>query len=317
ALEKGGQPLTPRGQLMDPSLANVPRMQTDANGTLTPTGKSGTTMPVPDEGRVVHPGGGQQGLYMPTPDESLASKLKTEAANKPPKEPRTRVDTESFSQPVLIDEESGDVKPLKIPEGITHTGKPSAGHGYQFSYHTDDEGNVHVLRGDPDSGEVTEVKTVKGAGGKKKDPDAPAKPSAAQLRLITEKKATGLKQAEQSYGKLMTDMGGAMSPEDKQAAVASLTKAKQAAQDEYEQSLSALGLPVQHFDFGSQAEPQATDAGGGNRVGRGGLITSAPAKKASAKGKLTDTNVAQQYLQKAGGDKAKARQLAKADGWEF
>lgn len=35
------------------------------------------------------------------------------------------------------------------------------------------------------------------------------------------------------------------------------------------------------------------------------------------KGKLTDPAIAQQYLQQANGDKAKARELAKADGWEF
>jgi hypothetical protein len=38
---------------------------------------------------------------------------------------------------------------------------------------------------------------------------------------------------------------------------------------------------------------------------------------AAARGKLQDPAVAQQYLQKAGGDKNKARQLAKADGWGF
>jgi hypothetical protein len=36
-----------------------------------------------------------------------------------------------------------------------------------------------------------------------------------------------------------------------------------------------------------------------------------------AKGRLTDTGKAAQYLQRAGGDKNKARQLAKADGWDF
>jgi hypothetical protein len=35
------------------------------------------------------------------------------------------------------------------------------------------------------------------------------------------------------------------------------------------------------------------------------------------KGKLTDPSVAYQYLQRAGGDKAKARQLAQQEGWSF
>ena len=36
-----------------------------------------------------------------------------------------------------------------------------------------------------------------------------------------------------------------------------------------------------------------------------------------SRGQLTDVNIARQYLQKAGGDKAKAQSLAKADGWEW
>ncbi len=36
-----------------------------------------------------------------------------------------------------------------------------------------------------------------------------------------------------------------------------------------------------------------------------------------SKGKLTDPNIAKQYLNKARGDKNKARELAKKDGWEF
>jgi hypothetical protein len=37
----------------------------------------------------------------------------------------------------------------------------------------------------------------------------------------------------------------------------------------------------------------------------------------SKKGELTDANIAKEYLNKAGGDKNKARELAKQDGWEF
>jgi nitrous oxide reductase accessory protein NosL len=42
----------------------------------------------------------------------------------------------------------------------------------------------------------------------------------------------------------------------------------------------------------------------------------APAPKTGGK-KLTDPNIAKQYIAKAGGDKAKARQLAQQDGWSF
>jgi len=37
----------------------------------------------------------------------------------------------------------------------------------------------------------------------------------------------------------------------------------------------------------------------------------------TSKGKLTDPNIARQYLEKAGGDKEKARELAREDGWSF
>ncbi len=42
-----------------------------------------------------------------------------------------------------------------------------------------------------------------------------------------------------------------------------------------------------------------------------------PAQGQQSKGKLTDPNKAKEYLQKAGGDKAKARELAQQDGYEF
>ncbi|HNY39491.1 MAG TPA: hypothetical protein PKJ41_03820 [Bryobacteraceae bacterium] len=40
-------------------------------------------------------------------------------------------------------------------------------------------------------------------------------------------------------------------------------------------------------------------------------------KSGSSPKRLTDVNVARQYLDRAGGDKSKARQLAAADGWNF
>jgi hypothetical protein len=43
----------------------------------------------------------------------------------------------------------------------------------------------------------------------------------------------------------------------------------------------------------------------------------APAGSAPSKGKLNDPNLAQRYLDQAGGDKDKARALAKADGWDL
>ena len=33
--------------------------------------------------------------------------------------------------------------------------------------------------------------------------------------------------------------------------------------------------------------------------------------------KMTDINLAREYIKKAGGDKNKAREMAKADGWTF
>jgi hypothetical protein len=167
------------------------------------------------------------------------------------------------------------------------TGKGTAAKSaksYQFSYHTDDAGNVHVLRGDPDSGNVDEVKVVKGAGAKRKDPDAQAAakpPSPGQLRAVAQKKGDGLAKAE---GEFQKEMQGALTPEDRQTAIGNLTRAKQAVQNEYEESLGTLtGHDVPHFDYGSQAQPaqapaQAAAPGSVPQGGRGANAAPAQAK---------------------------------------
>jgi hypothetical protein len=76
ALNQGGQTVTPNGQLMDPTLADVPRLREDLNGNQTPTGQYGTTMPVPDDNRVINAGGKK--VYMPTEEEKKAAGLRAE-----------------------------------------------------------------------------------------------------------------------------------------------------------------------------------------------------------------------------------------------
>ena len=67
---------------------------------------------------------------------------------------------------------------------------------------------------------------------------------------------------------------------------------------------------------------QSARAAGAAVAGGAGVERTSPGEVKSGapdggKGKLTDPTIAKGYLEKAGGDKAKARELAKQDGWTF
>jgi hypothetical protein len=65
----------------------------------------------------------------------------------------------------------------------------------------------------------------------------------------------------------------------------------------------------------NQSSPTTTNT---TQNGPAGQTTSATTIQPTAsKGQLADPKIAQQYLQQAGGDPDKARQLAKQDGWSF
>ena len=105
---------------------------------------------------------------------------------------------------------------------------------------------------------------------------------------------------------------------------------KQQIQNDYEsQRHVATGEDQGHFDYSrplqasqpnKAAAPAAAPAPGAvpaSATPSGKPQGGQPQTKAPQPKPLTDPNVARQYLQKAGGDKNKARQLAKQDGYTF
>ena len=221
------------------------------------------------------------------------------------------------------DKSTGETNEVYTEPGAGKGTKPTTPKSYQFSYHTDDNGTVHVLRGDPESGEVQEIQAIKGAGPKRKDPDAadkPKPPSPAQLRAVTETKGRGLAKAEADYRK---ELETAITPEDKATAKANLDKAKQATQQEYEESLGALvGHDVGHFQYSDQATTPS-------REQTGATAPATPAKAAQPKQapkpagstgqaaapKRTTIGTVQRYAKKNGLTIKEAVKRAEAEGF--
>ncbi|HWE51410.1 MAG TPA: hypothetical protein VG273_16580 [Bryobacteraceae bacterium] len=153
---------------------------------------------------------------------------------------------------------------------LVNIGEPAEkpGKGYQFSYHQDDDGNVTVLRGDPESGDVSTVKTFKGVGTKRKDPNAPPKASAAQLRTIESEKARALTKAKDEYQKSVTS---ALTDDDKRAAATRLKQDFQDAQNSYEASIADVtGAKTGHNDWADKLggpSPDSPQSGTQNAAG--------------------------------------------------
>jgi hypothetical protein len=90
-----------------------------------------------------------------------------------------RVDTEHFSSPVMIDEDTNEVTPLKLPEGITHNApKPEKEPKTTYHYQTDDNGNLTRFPNEDEGVPQTwngKAWVTAGAqvGIKHKDPNAP------------------------------------------------------------------------------------------------------------------------------------------------
>lgn len=291
ALEHGGQPVSPQGTVFQ--NGDIPRYSMPATGpanesNLVATGGAGVNVPPPHP-ELVHPIGSQK-IYMPSEGEKLQSRLRAEAKQAEirngEKDSTPSIDTEHFSTPVSINHRTGEVRPLKLPAGVTHKDKPDKPEKYTYGRETDDNGRVTVTRIGEDGAEKWNGKSwvPMGAGEqigpRRKDPDAPAKPTAAQIRGIVSKKATGLKRAEEEYARSIQfvqrelaklkpvakgNTAGEQQRKDildnlnaqKQTALDTLNKAKQATQDEFEESLDSLGYPSEHFDYSGQRRPPA------------------------------------------------------------
>jgi hypothetical protein len=295
-LQNGAKPVNPGGTTTEP-MALGPGV----------IGAQGQTTEVPaTPGQQVSVDG--RGFYVPTQDESFAKALDQEGQKQKAiqaAKPAFDVDPSAFpnfkiSGPITSD----DAEKLSKAQSDLKEGAPLP--PYKVFYTTDDAGNGHVVVVNPSTQEVHTTR-VNGVGKRTKAAGEGARVSAAQLRMVTQKKADGLQKAEEEFRKTIGVPG--VQPSDVEAAKQRLLQDKQATQNAYEEELGNLGLPVKHFDYSSQGAPPAapqTKAPG------------APSPSGSkGRGKLTDTKTALDYLNRAGGDRANARQLARADGWEF
>jgi hypothetical protein len=73
ALNEGGQPVVDGNVWQDSA---TPRYRMDEKGNMADTGMFGAHVPVPDQSRVVTPPGSQQGIYMPTQEQTAQQKLR-------------------------------------------------------------------------------------------------------------------------------------------------------------------------------------------------------------------------------------------------
>ena len=314
------------------------------------------------EHAVSPPGGGGQYYRLRTPDESLASKLDTEAAHQAP-----TVDTEHFNVPVSINHAKGTVTPLQLPEGVTHNEKPDKPGKYTYNHFTDDNGKLTITRIGPDDAtpemwdgkKWAPVPAAAAIGPKRRDPDEPTPDQKAKdaerRQAIADKfsqKHETLQQQEQEQWALKQQFYDAAHPvdDDGKPVVASdkspvfvedprtkgrtirftpqVQKQFQILQDQAEKKAvelqgQAKGIR-QRFGWGEFGPGAGASAERGSQAASAGPTAAAPntAQKqagqqapAKSKGQLTDKAVVASYVQKAGGNTDKARQLAKADGW--
>ena len=160
ALARGGEPLNAQGQVylgtLPPTSAGLPAEALNVT---------------PPAERVARTQAGSF-MYLPTEEAQQASKgraerqtlqdrLQMEAENRAP-----HVDTEHFSQPVMIDSQ-GNATPIKLPEGVTHQTKPpkttyhyqTDENGVLTRFPSEEEGTPQQWMG-PDKGWVTAPKVV-------------------------------------------------------------------------------------------------------------------------------------------------------------
>lgn len=115
---------------------------------------------------------------------------------------------------------------------------------------------------------------------------------------------------------------------DYKQAAENKTEAYRAAQANYEQRIETQGGDPDHIEYDDSGVARnnagvAVGPAGGTppaaQPGQTQTQQAAPniAKPPKAGAQLTDRSIAQKYLAAAKGDKAKARQLAAADGWKF
>ncbi len=176
---------------------------------------------------------------------------------------------------------------------------------------------------DPDAEngpQVTRGTAIQGAGAQPSAGAAPAEKPVSRIKLaaIESTKARALAVAEKAYSvsiakaKIQRGKADDTDPFDESTvtdALDTLHKAKQAAQDGYEGQLNALGIDT------SPVAPQAPAKSAPAAAPAAPKAAGTPST--SAKGKQVTADIAARFLGQAGGDKAKARTLAKGEGYNF
>jgi len=142
-----------------------------------------TPVPGSDPQAVSPPGSGGQYYHVPTGDEKAASEL----ANKTKQAEALRQLGTMDVPPELADKlglKAGAKATFHDIATAYHENLPPEKDAKQPAAHittaTDDAGNITITRTDPDTGKEMWTRVVKGAGVKRKDPDAPGKPSQAE-----------------------------------------------------------------------------------------------------------------------------------------
>ena len=123
----------------------------------------------------------------------------------------------------------------------------------------------------------------------RREPQAP-RPTSAQFKTVEDSKNDRLIQAETRAKRQIED------GEPEEQVYGDLETEKQRIQQMYEGEVGSLGGSPQHFRYPPKP---------------------APTPKPVAAKPLTDPQKAADYLKRAGGDKEKARAMARAEGWTF
>lgn len=160
------------------------------------------------------------------------------------------------------------------------------------------------LAGDLHRQEIDRIKSAR----EPKTDNTRGKPG--QFATVGTHKAQALQKAEQNYRKSLS----LLTPNDtkgQQEALEQLNQDKQAAQDAYEEGITTLGGSAEHVDVTQPQTPAAT------APPAAAPAAATPAKTNSPGEKTLSLELAKEYVQKAGGDKEKARAAARKDGYKF
>jgi hypothetical protein len=286
--------------------------------------------------RVVTPAGGKQGYYVPTDKEQDAAKIRSHLAAVAAEEDQRGwglpdVLADSYEQMYHLPK--GSMRGVKLRHEATAAffsklGKqkeekePSYEHWINVA--TDPNASAEDRKRAQAAIALHKQRATAGGGNEPK----PASP--AQLKSIVSAKHAALAKAEQEYLKAVKPQiaGIPVAADEINAAREQLRQAKQAAQDQYEESLMSLGYPVEHLDVaaepaytetaqqkpGKAASPAAPAPPPSKPAAPSAQKTPAPAKTAPKTARLIDVR---DYAKATGLTEAAALKAFKAAGYSI